>query len=90
VEAIAKKGRRMPYIGKNSRDRLKEDCPVTSGELNYVITKIINEHVGGRRSYSVYNEIIGVLECVKQEFYRRVVSLYEDKKKEDNGDVYNC
>jgi hypothetical protein len=80
----------MPYIEERFRKRLKESYPVTSGELNYVITKIINEYVGGRRSYSVYNEIIGVLECAKQEFYRRVVSLYEDKKKEDNGDVYNC
>jgi len=31
---------------------------------------------------------MGVLECIKQEFYRRAVAPYEDKKKEENGDVY--
>jgi hypothetical protein len=31
---------------------------------------------------------MGVLECVKQEYYRRVASLYEDQAKERNGDVY--
>ena len=39
-------------------------------------------------SYHAYNEIIGVLECVKQEFYRRMVAPYEDKKCEENGDVF--
>ena len=30
----------------------------------------------------------GALECAKLEFYRRVVSKYEDQKILDNGDVY--
>jgi hypothetical protein len=38
--------------------------------------------------YADYNAVIGALEACKLEFYRRVVSLYEDKKKEINGDVY--
>jgi hypothetical protein len=40
------------------------------------------------KTYTEYNALVGVLECVKQEFYRRAVSSYEDKKKEGNGDVY--
>lgn len=31
---------------------------------------------------------MGVLECVKQEYYRRVAIPYEDQAKERNGDVY--
>jgi hypothetical protein len=34
------------------------------------------------------NNIIGVLECAKQEFYRKVCSPYEDQKSKDNGNVY--
>jgi len=30
----------------------------------------------------------GVLENVKQEMYRRLAAPYEDKKAEENGDVY--
>lgn len=36
-----------------------------------------------------YSDIVGVLSCVEQEFYRRIASPYEDLKKEENGDVYN-
>jgi len=39
-------------------------------------------------SYAELNEVIGVLECAKQELYRRVVAPYEDGKAKINGDVY--
>ena len=57
-----------------------------SGNLNYVITKLLLETKP--KSYEEYNALIGVLECVKLEFYRRQIAVYEDKKKEENGDVY--
>jgi hypothetical protein len=34
------------------------------------------------------NDIIGALEACKLEFYRRLVSHYEDIKIRSNGDVY--
>lgn len=34
-------------------------------------------------------DVIGTIECVKLEFYRRVVAPYEDKKAEQNGDAYH-
>jgi hypothetical protein len=40
------------------------------------------------QSYSIINDIVGVLECAKMEFYRRVAVPYEDKKRTENGDVY--
>jgi len=39
-------------------------------------------------TYSLLNEVMGVLECCKQEFYRRPVADYENKKLDLNGDVY--
>ena len=60
----------------------------TSGELNYLITTILlgylNKH--GKR-YTIMNEIIGVLESAKLEFYRRSMAPYEEKKVKANGDV---
>jgi hypothetical protein len=40
------------------------------------------------KSYFSYNEVVGVLECVKLEMYRRLVAPYEDRKCKENGDVY--
>lgn len=65
------------------------------GTLNYIITRICLWWLRCRlrpvgsdwRSYQNFNEVIGVLECVKQELYRRHVAPYEDEKCEENGDV---
>ena len=38
-------------------------------------------------NYANYNAMIGALECCKQEYYRTLVGLYEDKKIDENGDV---
>jgi len=86
----------MPYIKKE--DRKKFDVKIadlareieTEGELNYVITKICLRWLYKHKvCYSVLNSIIGVLFCVIQEFYRRIVSIYEDNKIEENGDVFD-
>lgn len=55
------------------------------GYLNYIITRI--SMATFPNSYEDYNKIIGVLECVKYELYRRVISDYEDKKINENGDL---
>jgi hypothetical protein len=41
----------------------------------------------GTPSYTKVAMITGVLENVKQEFYRRVAESYEDKKIVENGDI---
>lgn len=56
------------------------------GHLNYIITKLLVELKP--QNYKEFNAIIGVLESAKLEFYRRKVTPYEDKKIEENGDVY--
>lgn len=94
----------MPYISRENRnkfdyirDPINEDFYFkmytelrTTGELNYVITDILDSQliVRGGVNYQNINEMIGVLECVKLELYRRVAAPYEDKKMQENGDVF--
>ena len=88
----------MPYVNKATREMLSAEIDGlvfqlneighNSGILNYVITKLILGWLPNSKNYQDYNAAIGVLECVKQEFYRRSVAPYEDTKKEFNGDVF--
>ena len=89
----------MPYIKKENRekwnDAVKEVQSIIEsvsedkkeGELNYFFTSVLKKIY--KPSYFNYNRIIGLLECIKQEFYRRDVSSYEDEKIKENGDVSN-
>ena len=81
----------MPYIVQDARKRFKEEetFPANEGELNYVITKLCLAYAEEKGiSYATYNQLIGVLECCKLEFYRRAVATYEDEAIARNGDVY--
>ena len=87
----------MPYIRPERREKydkvleeltgILKSLPVeeVDGELNYVVTKILKEVYPLR--YFHINKAIGVLECIKQEFYRRVAAPYEDAKIKESGDV---
>lgn len=93
----------MPYINKNLRSFIGDDLNklldciehdaensvnnTNVGNLNYIITSICLSACKEHISYASYNSIIGVLECVKLEFYRRLVSKYEDSKIKMNGDI---
>lgn len=81
----------MPYIKEEIREHLahKPFTSQTPGELNYVIHKLLQAYITNKgTSYHTYNDIIGVLECVKQEVYRRVVVPYEEFMLQENGDVW--
>jgi len=80
----------LPYI-KLGREPLAQGlvAPENPGELNFVITGIIDEYLSGDFSYQAINDVVGALECAKMELYRRVAAPYEDKKIEENGDVYS-
>lgn len=78
----------MPYIKEQDR-RFAKNNPVGPGELNFSITHLIDRYL--RREgvcYSTLNEVIGALECAKLELYRRIAAPYEDRKIQENGDVY--
>ena len=76
----------MPYINKNERDLIVLN---TVGELNYEIHLLLDNYIQahGENTYRTHNDIMGVLECVKQEFYRRMTAPLEDIKMDENGDV---
>ena len=61
---------------------------LVGGDLNYIITTACLGFVGAAPSYARFNEAIGALECAKLELYRRMVAPYEDRKANENGDVY--
>jgi hypothetical protein len=87
----------VPYITQEKRPLYRkeiealvkklEEQPVNEqdGDVNYIVTSILKLLYKPR--YFNYNRAIGVLEAIKQEYYRRVVAPYEDTKIKDNGDV---
>ena len=87
----------MPYIKNRGEfdNRICDVCPETvgalcknPGELNYVITCIAHGYImDGDLNYKTLNEVVGVLECAKQELYRQVAAPYEDIKKTENGNI---
>ena len=87
----------MPYIKTGKRAKydiiFKELVKIlralppeeVDGELNYFVTKLLKEIYPLR--YFHINKAIGVLECIKLEYYRRVAAPYEDLKIQESGDV---
>ena len=59
---------------------------VLPGVLNYIITRLLTDCYCPNLSYFNINTMIGVLECCKQEMYRRL-SCYEDMAISKNGDI---
>lgn len=85
----------MPYIKEENRQWVTSAFQIkSSGELNYYLTKQLNNYItthlerGGQLSYDFMNSIVGVLQCIQDEFKRRFLWPYEDKKIQENGDVY--
>ena len=78
----------MPYINLAVRPRAWI-APEGAGPLCYALTKQINDYrLRQGASFAVFADIIAALEATKLEFYRRIVAPYEDKKCQENGDVY--
>jgi hypothetical protein len=87
----------LPYIKADKRKKYKKTLKELvrilktlppeeiDGELNYVVTKILKEIYPLR--YFHINKAIGVLECIKLEYYRRVAATYEDQKIKEAGAV---
>jgi hypothetical protein len=92
----------MPYIPQHERevldshiealaDAVKERAAERNGDfegmLNYAVTRLVLSIIPERR-YKFIAAVIGVLENVKEEFYRRFAAPYEDEQREKAGDVY--
>jgi hypothetical protein len=88
----------MPYIDQKSRKSLEPELKTLikklknipqekiDGHLNYCISQMLKELYPA--GYFNYNRMMGVIACVQQEIYRRLVAPYEDKKIKKNGDVF--
>lgn len=91
----------MPYISNKEgrRDQISEQLFLEidkKGELNFIICQVIQEFLAGleddsegfKIGYDVLSDVAGVLGDVQHEFRRCVMDKYEDKKREENGDVW--
>lgn len=82
----------MPYIDPDDRAVLepKPSAEATkAGELNFQISRLLNDYtIKHGLSYATMNDVVGVMEAAKLEYYRRVVVPYEMLKLAENGDVY--
>lgn len=73
---------------------MEMNCSGIQGNLNYIITCLLYQSYSkwsdgsSNLGYSDMNNMIGILECAKLELYRRLAAPYEDKKIDENGDVY--
>ena len=89
----------MPYIPQAQRDlldpsirslvkALKENQLLGPGHLNYVVTTLLVGMDYPSKGYKGLSEVMGILESVKLEWYRRVGAPYEDDKCTEAGDVF--
>jgi hypothetical protein len=70
----------------HGNDVSNEEFTVLLGEINYTFSRVLSGSMG-KVSYSKIAMITGVLENIKQEFYRRIAEPYEDQKIVQNGDI---
>lgn len=91
----------MPYIKEEFRKELnthiddfankiielhQKHNQTRDGLLNYSLTRLFNQVYADAR-YHDLNELIGMLECCKLEYYRKYAAPYEDLKEKENGAV---
>lgn len=84
-----------PYISKKERERLTvpiEPNIITPGELNFLISSLVEKYLAQPSKsarYEYINDVLGALEGAKLEVYRRLAAPYEDAKRKENGEVFN-
>lgn len=81
----------MTYIKPEARIAIAEGRkPQSCGELNYVITRECIEYMKENpwTTYGTLNNVLGVLEAVKLELYRRMVVPQQEEKRHEYGEVY--
>lgn len=80
----------MPYLNMGVRGSIDSGRkPKTPGELNYAMSQLIKSYIAMKgENYTAYNDIVGAMECLKMEVYRRLTGPYEDKKLLESADVF--
>lgn len=79
----------MPYITQEERND-PNLTPSTSspGTLTYLLYQTCVNALPEEPCFADYCTILGALEATSLELFRRHIASYEDKKREENGDVY--
>lgn len=87
----------MPYISE--KDRKLYDIHINNliselkllgfppGHLNYIVSRMVGSCFNQKPSYGKGNDIMGMLDGVGKEFYRRKLGPLEDQKIKENGDI---
>jgi len=75
-----------PWSDPQHRGISNQELLDICGDINYTFSRILGG-VTGDVSYPKIAMITGVLENIKQEFYRRAAAKYEDQKIVSNGDI---
>ena len=75
-----------PHSNPHKQNLTNEEFLSICGDINYAFSRIVTG-VMCEVSYPKISIITGVLENIKQEFYRRVAQPYEDLKIRQNGDI---
>ena len=89
----------MPYIDKYARKALDEFlysgppgfrvADLQPGEMAYVLYRMLLQWTDTEENnFTDHAMVIGVLDCVKEEYRRRVLNPYEDGKIAEHGDVF--
>lgn len=82
----------MPYVSDERKKQLLtyEAGELTPGDLNYAISMTAIEYLKTKPkiSYALLNEVWGAMTLAAEEFKRRMIDPYEDKKIGENGDIY--
>ena len=78
----------MPYIPKTERHGLRSSTSEEPGKLTYLLYQQCLDSLPFDPHFADYCTVLGALETTKLELYRRHIAPYEDKKREENGDVY--
>ena len=88
----------MPYIGRKERQQyqatlnelakmIPQDRMARPGHINYIVSLLLEKVYGKQMRYADHNEVVGVITCIAQEFYRRKTAPYEDIKIKEEGDL---
>lgn len=81
----------MPYISGEDREALEPHAArdaMTMGELTYQITCLMDGYTAGNLDFQAGGEAMMAAEAAKLDFWRRIMTPYEDMKMAVNGDVY--
>lgn len=85
----------MPYIKSEIKDTIELPYIKDDGQLTYAIDAMAESLLAQKcdydwstLSYAHLAQVIGDIECAKIELARRVLALLEDRKRVENGEVF--